>query len=176
MIKTPNTVDKKSPKTMIKRYFGDYLYQLDTSMYEDKGWVDNSSSGNLCGITSLVLNPKFKKELTKVGVDMSVEGVKRLIAECMLRSNIYKDSKLHRSSLAKIEEIHRYIARKLKDKIIFNVKYIRADINLRNELWLHFSFSILPSSRFLANMIFFCKILHSFHRSPLVTPSPGSNG
>lgn len=124
---------KKYGKTMIKRYFGDYLYQLDTSMYEDKGWVDNSSSGNLCGITSLVLNPKFKKELTKVGVDMSVEGVKRLIAECMLRSNIYKDSKLHRSSLAKIEEIHRYIARKLKDKIIFNVKYIRADINLRTD-------------------------------------------
>lgn len=90
------------------RYFGDYIYDIDTSMYQRKHWVDNSNSGNLCAITSLLFNPIVLARMIELGIPMDT-----FVSEIILMSKLYINDKLYKVSKSKLREIHGYIMNRL---------------------------------------------------------------
>ena len=120
---TTNMVKEvKGKRTEYKRYFGDFYYKIDTTEYEAKGWVDNSNSGNLCSITSLISNPRFAKVLADKQIDVA-----KLVASVLLRCNTYHDQRLFKVDVGKIKEIHKFIQRVTGYN--FNVTYYKITKN-----------------------------------------------
>lgn len=118
---------KKRNIVSYHKYFGDYIYEIDVSKYEANRWIDNSNSGNLCAITSLIYNPIVLNRIVKLGLSLD-----HFIGEIILVSKLYHNDSLYRVSKSKLREIHGYIMNKLgltDCVIVYKNSYTRSHNN-----------------------------------------------